>query len=317
MSGSNSSPSNFDSELNELKLLRSEIENLQFELAERDRQISEYSAPAVTSEYDEDSEELQQLVEQFEARMKDMAAELEASEERIRTLNDLLQACEEANLAERDERVHMEKWLTEIESRLGDSDKGLKLEIEKLEKRCEKKDDLLSRAEGQIRKMLAEAAEAAKAAEERPAEPDDLTGQLFEQTVQDGRKVLELNAKLEQLHREVEDLESENSDLKQRAMAADADAEQVGKLQQKIALLEMEIARERAEISRERVELVAAQDELLVLKKESNHRNEADNRIRAMREHLREIDAKEKQRKSQEPERSGLGARISKLLGKV
>ena len=294
-------PSSIDSDLTELELLRSEIESLQFELAERDRQFAESASPQ-PNQFDEDNAELQELVEQFEARMKDMAHELECSEDRIRTLNDLLQAVEEANMAERDERQHMEKWLAEIESRLGDTDEALKLEIQQLETRCTKKDELLSRAEEQIRKMMAEAANLADNGQE---------------SQQDGQKVLELSSKVEQLMREVEDLESENIGLKEQNANAAADSEQVGKLQQKIALLEMEAARERADISRERVELKAAQDELMTLKKESNHRNEADNRIRAMREHLREIHNTEAQRKAQEPEKTGISARISKLLGKV
>jgi len=93
----------FDCDLMELKLLRDEIENLQFELAERDRQMPSTHGNK-TDEMTEDSAELEALVEQFEARMKEMARELESSEDRIRTLNDLLQACEEANIAERDER---------------------------------------------------------------------------------------------------------------------------------------------------------------------------------------------------------------------
>ena len=293
-----SSSWSFESDLTELELLRSEIENLQFELAERDRQIAAQKTPVADDEHEE-SIELQELVEQFEARMKDMANELENSEERIRTLNDLLQACEEANLAERDERQHMEKWLTEIESRLGESDQGLKLEIKHLEERCDKKDDLLARAEQQIRKMMLEAEELSR------------NGNADEQQ---GQKILELKSKVEQLEREIEDLTTENTGLKEQSESLDVDPEEVRKLNQKIALLEMEAARERAQISRERVELAAAQDELLKYKKESNHRNEADNRIRAMREHLREIHSNEK---ANEPEKTGLSGRISRLLGKV
>ena len=192
----NQTDSSFNSDLKELELLRSEIESLQFELAERDRQIEDSKTPVREDEFAEDSSELQELVEQFEARIKDMSNELECSEEKIRTLNDLLQANEEANMAERDERQHMEKWLAEIEGKLGNTDQALQLEVEQMKKRCDSKDDLLRRAEGQIRKMMTQAAELAK------------NGTKAEQQ---GQKVLELSSKVEQLQREVEDLTTENS----------------------------------------------------------------------------------------------------------
>lgn len=291
----------FDSDLTELELLRGEIEILQFELADRDRQIAESAAPT-TDDGNEDTVELEQLVGLFEARMKDMAGELECSENRIRTLNDLLQATEEANLAERDERQHMEKWLTEIEGRLGESDQALKLELEQLKSREQRKDDLLRRAEEQIRKMMTEAAELA---------------QNGQQDQQQGQKVLELNARVEQLQRENEGLVSEINELKEHNASSTADSVQLRQLQQQIAQMEMEAAQERAEISRERVELKAAQDEMMALKRELNRSNEADNRIRAMREHLREIQQDEERRKAERPGSTGIGSRISKLLGKV
>ena len=101
--------SSFDSDLTELELLRSEIESLQIELSDRDQQLAASRNSGDSNE--EESQELQELVEKFELRMKSVTGELEDAEDRIRTLNDLLQATEEANMAERDEREHMEKWL--------------------------------------------------------------------------------------------------------------------------------------------------------------------------------------------------------------
>jgi len=291
----------FDCDLMELKLLRDEIENLQFELAERDRQMPSTHGNQ-TDEMTEDSAELEALVEQFEARMKEMARELESSEDRIRTLNDLLQACEEANIAERDERQHMEKWLAEIESRLGETDEALKLEVEQLQLRCQRKDEILSRAEEQIRKMVADAGKMPASSEDRQ---------------RDSQQVLQLNAQVKQLERNIEDLLSDIAELQKQNSQATEDAEQVRLLRQQIAALELEAAKERAEISRQRVELQAAKDELIAHQRDNSTKHEADQRIRAMREHLREIHQDEELRKGQEPAKSGIASRISKLLGKV
>ena len=53
--------------------------------------------------------------ERLVVRLEELLEELKLSDERTKTLEDLLRLCEEANLAEKEERLQVEKWLSEVE----------------------------------------------------------------------------------------------------------------------------------------------------------------------------------------------------------
>ena len=86
--------------------------------------------------------------------------------------------------------------------------------------------------------------------------------------------------------------------------------------EQKLAEIQLESSRERAELSRQRVELKKLRAELEAQLEAPKEVNNADTRIQAMREHLKELHSKEQEEKQKRKE-SGMSGRIANLLNRV
>ena len=102
----------------------------------------------------------------------------------------------------------------------------------------------------------------------------------------------------------------------QHNAASVEDSTTVAELQQKVMQLEMDAARERAEVARERAELARMQAEF---EQQSQHKevsSESEIRIKAMRDHLRELHSEEEVERESRRQRS-LGGRIAKLFTRI
>ena len=275
------------------ELLRDEIESLTVELAERDQQMSVLQQQ-LDSGGSGDMEETNRLV----TRMEQLLEELQSADHRIHTFEELLRTSDDATQAEQEERRQLEAWLEQIEDRVTAREQEAKAETERLNGRVH---DLL--AQQKHHEQVIE-----KALQQRTSgggdQSDDLV-QSLQQQVQD------LQSKWQQSQEECEQLAS------QRSAAPDGDDSQtVAELKQKIMQLEMNASRERAEVARERAGLAKLQSDLEQKDRSGKLDSDSDIRLKAMRDHLREIHSEEEGEREQKRQQS-LGGRIANLFTRI
>lgn len=279
-----------DAHNDEVELLRVEVAHLQTELADRDRELSELldgadfgNAPAEVV----DSSETEKLVD----RLDQLLDELQAADQRVLSLEELLRCSEEASQAEREERLQLESWVEEIESRV-----------------VEREHEWTSRQE-HLQENIAEVTRQRDAAQQRLAQSmhhgDDTSNDAQQHLEQLQRDNNQLNEQLAQARQSLAEQQNNPSPSSGGDDTASSD-----ELRQQMRQNELELAKERAEIARHRSELVKMREE--IERKASNIDNQDENpdvRIRALRDHLREIHEEEKEEKRQR----SLSARISRL----
>lgn len=249
-------------------LMQVEIEFLRSELMERDARITELERRNDSHEADPDEDlPSRQEVESLVSRLEDLLAELEHSDERLKTMAELLRASEEANQASEEERSQMESWMSEVERRVRQWEEEWHAERETLNRRI-----------------------------------TELTQQRDEaEASQHGKEPVAILKKLRQeIGRQetlIETLQSERANLQQRIQAVEVETHEQ-QVQQAVeaALREerLQLSQAKAECARERAKLAQLQEELV--SKQGALRSEpdlADVRIRAFREHLKEIRATE------------------------
>lgn len=283
----------------ELELLRSEVEYLQSELALREAYAdvplvvagSESQPPTTT-----DEKEILRLVN----RLEELLAELQTSDERVRHLDDLLRASDEANQAEQEERRQLESWLNEIENRVSQREADMEADAEKFRLRCEAADRLRLQAEAQIKTLVA--------AGSKPSSD----------SAADANQTSQLQTQLEQQQRALESIQQENTELKSQLLELQQrdNTEGMAALEQKLACMELETSRERAEIARQRSEFESLRNEFDRKLQQKTDPGTDESRIAAMRQHLREIHEEEKS-KELERKQNSLSGRISRLLNRV
>ena len=283
------------------ELLRMEVEQLRFELADRDRVIAELKSQrdADSSGSPIDHEETLKLVN----RLEELLDELKASDQRVHSLEELLRLSDQATQAEQEERRQLENWVGEIEVRVEQHDAEKQAEIERLNSMLDESKSRLRQAHGQLKQMLA-AQES-----ESGAGVSDEARQLIQQC----------RGQIEQLQDQLAAAQAENEELKARPAASPEDTqarEQLSELQQQLAELQVSSSRERAEMARKHAELERMRDELQEKLSSAREIGQGDSRIKAMREHLREIHEQEKQQR-EEDRQSSLGGRIARLLSRT
>ena len=131
---------------------------------------------------------------------------------------------------------------------------------------------------------------------------------------------------MQQFREQVEDLErqldaskQENEQLRNQTLSNENESdarEELKQTEQKLVQLQVETSRERAEMSRQRAELERLKDELGEKVRTAKKAGNADIRVQAIRQHLREIHEEEKSERAVQ-KNNGLGGRISRLLGSV
>lgn len=292
----------FDSEgslsttLNSEDSLALEVEQLRIELAHRDAQVAELMDQQGDGfANDTDDETTVRLVN----RLEDLLEELEDSDRRSLELEQLLRLSDEATQAEREEREHLETWMSEIENRVSQRELESEAQLERLQSKLDETRTRLEQSESQVNRVL----------QSTPGESGTSDDSMLVELQQQ-------NADLEsRLHKQAEESELlrdqlENSDELESALA------ETQRLEQKMLQMEVETSRERAELAREKAELLRTQDELEKQMREQAEMSDSDTRFTAMRQHLRERYESEKSEREERRSRS-LGGRISQLLKSV
>ena len=277
-----------------IALLKSEIEDLRIQLAERDEEIASIQrdgsveAGPVSSSVSDPDFGGGDLV----GRVDELLAELSEHDEKVATLQDMLQASEIQNQAERDERSCLETWVGEIEQRFSQRETEWQAERDGLQQRL---DELVEERDRYQRQLHSAAQRFGQAA---------VSDEVSDETV---AKLQEGNAKLQseldealkqctQLGRQIERLQTEESETLQKERA--------------------ELAREKANTSRMRFELSKQLQEIgsVPVAKEQPDREFAM-KLQTLREHLREIHEEEKDTRGQKGD--SLFGRISGLWKRV
>ena len=305
--GSNPFPTDYGSfaGLNEddnedVELLRMEVEQLRFELAEKDIQVRTFQDNAAASEERSTSNEDPQTLKLVE-RLEELLEELKSSDERVRGLEELLRLSDQATQAEQEEREQLELWVNEIENRLEQRESESNAELERLTKRLQETRAQLKHSDQQFKKLIVsrKKSDASKA-------PSEETNDL----------VQECRVHIQELRSDLEKVNQENERLKSLPSMCDADiaaSEMVRELQNKLAQVEVDSSRERAELARQHAELEKMRGELEEKLKPDNVIGDSDSKIKAMRQHLRAIHEEEKLERENKRQQS-LGGRIANLL---
>lgn len=213
-------------------------------------------------------------------RMEQLLAELEHGDERVARLEELLAAAEEAGQAEQEERRQLEAWLADIELRVTEQEQQWQAE----------RDSLL--------RQLEQARELGSAVEQS----ESATDSAAVSAPQDAARNRQLEAEIQQLKTAAVD---QNDEIERR-VAEKVEAElRAHRLQ--MAQDHAQLARDRAELQRSRelepVESTPAEVDV----------DNADQRIKVLRDHLRQIrDDEEQQRREHK-----LSHRLARLWARL
>jgi DNA repair exonuclease SbcCD ATPase subunit len=270
----------------EMELLRIEVEFLRGEVAQRDAQITDLRRILDASVVGDADLPSREEVESLVGRLEELLAELDHSDERLKTMEELLRVSEEAGVAADEERNQMESWISELERR-----------VRQWEEEWQAERDTLSR---KITELTAQRDEAEK------------HGGSRENTA----LLLKLREEITGHESQIKTLQSERDELQNRLQAAD-----VGSFEEKVATAvdaavreeRLQLSQAKAEFARERSKLVQKHEELLSQRDDRSTENEADLRIRAFREHLREV----KETQSDTRAAPSLSDRLGKLWRKI
>ncbi len=258
---------------NTADLLQIEVEFLRAELADRDLRLSELenlstwedAAPSESETLD------RQEAEQLVSRLEQLLLELEERDTQISTLTGLLRASEEAIEAADEERQQMETWIGEVERRVSVHQDEWHAERERLERSMEELTQQRDRAEQRF--STGDGASASGGAR------DELLQQIRDEYTLLKTKFIEGEQEREQLRGELA-ASRETDSAQQLAAAVDAALRE-----ERLAL-----AQEKATIARLKSELARQQEDLKSTSMRGDAQaDSADLRIRAFREHLREI----------------------------
>lgn len=281
----------------ELQRLQMENEQLRFELNQ-----------AAPSE-DNSGEFLDRTgANRMVARMGDLLEELKQSDERTKELEELLESADQATRDEREERMLLAGVVAEFESRA--EERQSKADAELVEMKQKLEDDWEQRSEEQSN---------TGAPVEMLVTMKNQIELLLGRLTQSQDEVASLKVQLEQQETQLEEQKTQLEENQAEVVDSGSDDEEEAE-RKTLAQMQLEIARERAEIARERAEVeeLKAQQES---KSEPREVSEADSRIMAMRDHLREIHDKEAIEKANQPEpeenTGSITSRLTSLLQQV
>ena len=272
-------------------LLQQELEYLQAELVERDNRIAEFQQLV------EGQETPQEVVGQAETealvqRLEGLIDELDRSDQRLRTLEELLLAEQQVSQAERDERTQLEGWLSEIENRISERESEGQAEREVLTRRIHELNQQLAAREQQ----LCEAANVSSAEKVH----ETALGKLRDENESLNKQLVSLQQEYRQLEAQFKADQNTTDAEKQKAMIESALREE-----------RMTLAQERASLSRERAEMARKLAEVQEMPKPSVGGSAADERFNAFRQTLKELHKEEG--RDAVARKATLGSRIADL----
>ena len=258
-----------------IELLRTEVTTLQSELTERDALLQQYKSGSVESTDvtpNVNAAELDKLC----GRLEELLGELDEKDEQVTILHEYLQSAEDANHAEQDERRQLESWINEIESRINARGREHEQQLSELQMR-------LTQAR----------------AERREAETS--AGQANADT------------RVEALQRVVTELRDENEAMQSKLDEAN---KTISNLEHKIENAAEDAAREESvQLCQERADVARQRFELEKMKREMEERRAvegSDLRIRALRDHLKEVHDTEEEQRRRDFDNT-LAGRVSRL----
>ena len=217
-----------------------------------------------------------QQSQQLLDRLENMLNELQQKDEQVATLTDLLEAAEETNRLERDERGQLNNWLQDIEQRFGSREQEWQAERAELNK--------------QLQLITAERDRA-----ENTVKADSASGKL--QAAQNLLQALRVTA--DDQRRQLQESEATIAELQHRLKQA----QELRPREERIELAEL-----KSEIARQRQEI-----ESLRMQGQRGSIDDADLKLRALRQHLNEIHQEEKIRRAELEEQNKLSNRLSRL----
>jgi len=282
----------FDEEM--VGLLKAELEELQNEVAQRDARIAELTEMAETggttaesSPSDDEPTDTAALLERLE-RLLD---ELQSRDEHVAALEELLQAAEEATRAEQEERQQLSGWVSEIEGRIAQREQEWQAQQERLHRQIAELREERERFDERLREMTRRHGSTAQAhmLADLQANVEELTAKL--QQSEDAR---------DKLRKHIDSVEFQNTMEGQKKKVEELLREERLQLSQEYT----QMARERAEVARMKAELEKqAPDRQQTV-------DDATCRVRAFREHLKDI---HQQESASQKEAAGLSQRLSRL----
>lgn len=275
-------------------LMRSEIEHLHAELAQRDAELAEaINGAGPFNESPVDDTETAKLVD----RLEQLLDELGQSDERVRNLEEMVQVADEATRAEHEERQQLETWVSEIETRIADREQQWRAREEKLHARLKEATRQQQEAANNLARVVGgEGAEFQQQAQ----------AQIAELTSRNATQVAELESaraecqRLEKLMGEMGTSSDELTEFAER--------------QEQIRQYEIDLAQERARVARQKAELTKLRNQLEPSAQSQDLTGDnPDVRTRAFRQHLQEIHEQEQRERK---ERS-LASRISRIWNRL
>jgi chromosome segregation ATPase len=271
-----------------IEILRAEVEGLQSELRQRDGLLAEQRE---ASDVHFSAGEPDASTEELVRRLEELLDELQHSDERIAALEDFLRAADEANAAEREEREQLEAWVSDIERRISQREAEWQAEADAQRQRVA---DVTAERE-RLEQQLVLVSSAAGADDSRQLELDRLRARNKELQ----EKLAARETEAGQLKQQVQDLQHRASPEAQRVEMEDGMREE-----------RVRLAQQRAELARQRAEIAAARADLQQPPgKSPTGEPNVEDRMRALRDHLREIHDQEQEEQAQR----GLSARIARL----
>ncbi|QEF96337.1 Chromosome partition protein Smc [Stieleria maiorica] len=280
-----------------VQLLKSEIEDLRIQLAERDEQLAALEGLGNDADPSAVSSKPRSTDDDFGGnelvgRVDDLLAELAEHDERVSTLQELLQTAEIQNQAEREERSCLENWVGEIEQRIGERESEWQAEQDALRDRLE----AANQERDEIQQQLHVAAKRYGQASVGEIVPDETLKKLQKQNAELQTALEESQKQCVSLNRQIERLQTEEPESLQELRA--------------------ELAQEKASVSRMRFQLSKQLQEIDSDAAAPNHPDgEFTYKLQALRQHLREIHEEEKIEREQKGE--SLLGRISNLWKRV
>lgn len=269
-----------------IDLLKYEIELLQHEVAQRDHRISEFEQQNMAAQTAEAAApESPAEIARLATRLEELLDELDRSDSRITQLQELLRCSEEATQAERNERKQLEAWVVDIEQRIGQRESEWAAERDALERG--------------LKDLATQPATWPAAASSSDASRDMRDSEQL-------RELERLRADNRALQEKLEELRKDPAEQSNNAISP-AETSFPAALREE----QIRMAQERAALARQQAELANARAELQRLA-DLRQREEClgDARLRAFRDHLREIHVQEQQQK---PADRSLGARLAQI----
>jgi len=276
--------------------MSAEIEQLRFEIADRDAQILALSQQVAAADQSSTVDESDTL--KLVSRLEELLEELKLSDDRVQGLEELLRVSEHATMAEREERLQINTWLNEIEKRIGQREAELEAEIDSLTRQVQNAKQNADVIQTQFESMSV----VSSGSEEKN---DALAA---------------LNEQVQELRSSLQEANEKNRELIKRSVVSEQNIDfrtKMHEAQDELAKFRLEASKERAEMARRHAELESIRDELEIrANKPARNFDESVTRMRALREHLKDIHAEEMAAKAKEKSNS-LGGRIASLLTRL